>query len=222
MKILGIDTSTKFLGAAIIDERGVLAGYQDEGDLKHYATLVPTIDRLLKKCHLKLKNIDAIALSIGPGSFTGLRIGVATCKGINMALGIPIVAIPTLDVIAENFSDEKNYMLCPLLDAKKKKVYACLFDGKRGLKRLTDYMLLDVASLLKKIKNPTLIFGDAVGLYKDSLEKNSYVNVSTKSWYPRAEIVARLGLAKARKRKFTNPDRLAPMYLHSKYCQVKK
>ena len=222
MKILGIDTSTKFLSAAIIDERRVLAGYQDKGDLKHYATLVPTIDCLLKKCRLKLKNIDAIALSIGPGSFTGLRIGVATCKGINMALGIPIVALPTLRVIAENFSDEKNYMLCPLLDAKKKKVYACLFDGNRGLRRLTDYMLLDIDSLLKKIKKPTLVFGDAVKLYKDSLEKNPYVNVSTKNWYPQAKVVAMLGLTKAKQRKFTNPDKLAPMYLHSKYCQVKK
>ena len=221
MKILGIDTSTKFLTVAIIDEKRVLAGYQDKGDLKHYATLVPTIDGLLKKCRLKLKDIDAIALSIGPGSFTGLRIGVATCKGINMALGIPIVALPTLDVIAENFLDEKR-LLCPLLDAKKKKVYACLFDGSRGLKRLTDYMLLDMDSLLKKIKKPTLVFGDAVGLYKDSLEKNPYINISQEDWYPRAEVVARLGLAKAKKRKFTNPDRLAPMYLHSKYCQVKK
>ena len=220
MKLLAIDTSTEYLSVAITKNDSILAHSHEKERRRQFDLLMPTIDNLLKKCRLKLKNIDAIALSIGPGSFTGLRIGVATCKGINMALGIPIVAIPTLDVIAENFSDEKNYMLCPLLDAKKKKVYACLFDRSKGLKRLTDYMLLDVASLLKKIKNPTLVFGDAVGLYKDSLERNTYVNVSTKSWYPRAEIVARLGLAKAKKRKFTNPDRLAPMYLHSKYCQV--
>ncbi|MBL7157317.1 MAG: tRNA (adenosine(37)-N6)-threonylcarbamoyltransferase complex dimerization subunit type 1 TsaB [Candidatus Omnitrophica bacterium] len=220
MKLLAIDTSTKYLSVAITENDSILARSHEKEELRHFDFLMPTIDKLLKKCRLKLKNIDAIALSIGPGSFTGLRIGVATCKGINMALGIPIVALPTLRVIAENFSDEKDYMLCPLLDAKKKKVYACLFDGKRGLRRLTDYMLLDIDSLLKKIKKPTLVFGDAVKLYKDSLEKNPYVNISTKNWYPRAEVVAALGLTKAKQRKFTNPDRLAPMYLHSKYCQI--
>ncbi len=230
MKILAIDTSTKYLSLAIVDNDKILAGFHEKEDMKHSSLLIPTIDKLLKKCNLKLKNIDAIALSIGPGSFTGLRIGVATCKGINLALGIPIVAVPTLDVIAYNFIDEEKRILCPLIDAKKQKVYACFYKkpvfhpgGGKGalLEKMADYILTDIESLLKKIDRPTLVFGDAIKLYGERCENNPLVRISTKDWYPKAEIVANLGLAKALRRQFTNPDKLAPMYLHSKYCQVK-
>ncbi|MEE9499791.1 MAG: tRNA (adenosine(37)-N6)-threonylcarbamoyltransferase complex dimerization subunit type 1 TsaB [Candidatus Omnitrophota bacterium] len=249
MKILAIDTSTKYLSLAIVDNDKILAGFHEKEDMKHSSLLIPTIDKLLKKCDLKLsrhcyrvagsrqtkisagKNIDAIALSIGPGSFTGLRIGVATCKGINLALGIPIIAVPTLDVIAYNFIDEKEQILCPLIDAKKQKVYACFYRRKplpnrHGSKevildRIADYMLLDIEGLLEKIDKPTLIFGNAIKLYGARCENNPLVRISTKDWHPKAEIVAKLGLAKGSRRQFTNPDKLAPMYLHSKYCQVK-
>lgn len=231
MKILAIDTSTKYLSLAIVDNDKILTGFHEKEDMKHSSLLIPTIDKLLKKCDLKLKNIDAIALSIGPGSFTGLRIGVATCKGINLALGIPIIAVPTLDVIAYNFIDEKEQILCPLIDAKKQKVYACFYRRKplpnrHGSKevildRIADYMLLDIEGLLEKIDKPTLVFGNAIKLYGARCENNPLVRISTKDWHPKAEIVAKLGLAKGSRRQFTNPDKLAPMYLHSKYCQVK-
>lgn len=220
MKILGIDTSTKFLSVAITDNNDLVGIFNDRGGLKHSSLLVPAIEGLLKKSDATLKNIDAIALSIGPGSFTGLRIGVATCKGINLALGIPIVAVPTLDAIAYNFIDEKERVLCPLIDAKKQKVYACFYSSEK-VKRISDYMLLDIEDLLKKINRPTLIFGDAIKLYGERCKKNPFVRISTKDWYPKGEIVARLGLEKALRKQFANPDKLVPMYLHSKYCQVK-
>lgn len=231
MKILGIDTSTKYLSIAIMDDTKVLNSFHEERPMAHFSLAIPTIDRLLKESGLKLRNIDGIALSIGPGSFTGLRIGVATCKGINLALGIPVVAVPTLDVIAYNFIDEGEKILCPVIDAKKQKLYTCFYKkhlsdlvGRTGviLEKVADYMLLDIESLLKKVKKPTLVFGDGVELYAEYLEKNPFVGISRKDWYPKAETVARIGLRKALKKQFANPDRLAPIYLHSKYCQVKK
>jgi len=222
MKILSIDTSTKYLSAAITEDARPIASVSEKDELKHSAMLIPTIDKLLKKCHLKLKNISAIALSIGPGSFTGLRIGVATCKGINLALGTPIVAVPTLDAIAYNFINEETELLCPLIDAKKNKIYSSFY-GVNGniLHRLSHYMLTDVDSMVKNIDRPTLVFGDAVKLYGDYLRKNTLLKISTTEWHPKAETVAKLGLEKAKKRQFVNPDKLAPMYLHSQYCQVK-
>ena len=207
----------------------ILAAFRDEGKLQHATLLIPAIDKTLKKCNLKLKNIDAMALSIGPGSFTGLRIGVATVKGINLALGIPIVAVPTLDAIAYNFINEKKGLLCPMIDAKKSKVYACLFNRphltapvKQGrLGRITDYMLADIESILEKIKKPVLVFGDGAELYKEQCERNAFVTISKKDWLPKAEVIAKLGFQKAKRRKFANPDKLVPMYLHSQYCQVK-
>lgn len=230
MKLLAIDTSTKYLSAAIAEDNSVLAAFRDTGQLRHSALLIPTIDKLLKKCHFKLKDIDTIALSIGPGSFTGLRIGVAACKAINLTLKIPIIAVPTLDVIAYNFATEKEDILCPIVDAKKGKLYACFYKNNLlscrpaeevALKRIANYMLIDINNLLKKIKKPTLFFADGVNLYAEKCRKNPYIHISTKEWHPKAEVVAKLAFKKAQKRQFANPDRLIPMYLHSKYCQVK-
>ncbi|MFC1576105.1 tRNA (adenosine(37)-N6)-threonylcarbamoyltransferase complex dimerization subunit type 1 TsaB [Candidatus Omnitrophota bacterium] len=218
MKLLAIDTSTKYLALAVMDEECVLASFDEREGLKQATFIIPAIDKILKKAHLSLARIDAIALSIGPGSFTGLRIGVATAKGINLSLGTRIVAVPTLDVIAHNFLDERDVLLCPAIDAKKEKVYACIYDRER---RLTEYLLIGMEDLLKKIKRPTLLFGDGATLYKNVCEKNSFVTISEKCWFPKTEVVGKLGLILARKRKFTNPDKLSPMYLHSQYCQVK-
>ena len=221
MKILAIDTSTKYLSVAVNEDCETLAGVEIRDELKHLDLLIPTIDKTLKKCYLNLKDVDAIALSIGPGSFTGLRIGVATCKGINMALGIPIVAVPTLDVIAYNFLKEDD-VLAPFIDAKKEKVYTSLYEKSQGnLHRVSDYMLLGIEEFMKKIKRPTTVFGDAVKLYEVNLKENQFISISTKDWHPKAEVVGKLGFERAIKKDFANPDKLVPMYLHSKYCQIK-
>ncbi len=231
MKILAIDTSTKFLSVAIAENERILASFRDDGNLRHSDSLIPTLNNLLKKCRLKLQDIGAIALSIGPGSFTGLRIGVASCKAINLALGIPIAAVPTLDVISYNFISEKERLLCPLIDAKKAKVYTSIYKpaGRTHLtgqaeigrlERISDYMLAEAKEALDKIDSPTLVFGDAIVLYGDLLKKNSLISISKKDWYPKAEIVAMLGFWKAEKRQFANPDKLVPMYMHSRYCQI--
>ena len=220
MKILGIETSTRYLSVAIAEDEKILASLYGKDALQHATLLIPTIDKALKKSALKLKNIDAIAVSIGPGSFTGLRIGIAVCKGINIALGIPLLAVPTLDAIAHNFVDEKEDMLCPIIDAKKGKVYTALYK-KQGPERITDYMLTGPEELLRKIDKPTLLFGDGIKLHENLYLKNPFVRISRREWFPKASVVARLGLVGARKKKFNNPDKLVPMYLHSKYCQIK-
>jgi len=231
MKILAIDTSTKFLSIAVTDDNRVLAIFNDNGDLKHSELLIPEIDKTLKKSDLKLKDIDGLAISIGPGSFTGLRIGVSTFKAINMALGTPIAAVPTLDAVAYNFIDEEKHQLCPVIDAKKGKIYSSFYKKtvthRSGLQtvrlnRVTEYLLAYMDDLLGKIKEPTVVFGDATTLYEKELKKNKFIQVSDRKWYPKAEVVARLGLEKFKKRQIANPDRLVPMYLHSKYCQVTK
>lgn len=222
MKILAIDTSTKFLSLAIAEDNRILAKFHEENPMKHASLLIPTIDSLLKKNKLRLKNIDVIVLSIGPGSFTGLRIGVATSKGLSLGLGIPIVAIPTLDVIAYNFINEEKLLLCPVIDAKKNKIYSSFYHSHRNkLHRLSGNMLIDIDALLGKIKKPTLMFGDAIKLYSGQLKGNKLISISKKEWYPRAEVLIKMGFEEARKRKFVNPDKLAPLYLHSQYCQIK-
>ena len=184
--------------------------------------LMPTIDKLLKGNKLSIKDVDAIAISKGPGSFTGLRIGVATCKGISLALGIKVIGVPTLDVIAENFISYEDHILCPVIDAKKNKLYSAFYKVEKGkLKKLSEDMLIDADLLVKKIKKPTLMFGDGIKIYEKELKKNKFVELSKKEWFPKAEIVAKIGSGQAKKKRFVNSDKLVPLYLHSQYCQVR-
>ena len=221
--------------------------------LNHCSLLIPTIDKVLNKCNIGLKEIDLIALSIGPGSFTGLRIGVSTAKAFSLATKIPVIGVPTLDAIAYCHCEESRNgrptcppklnaeaiqrrrkqsqkvddykYLAPLLDAKKSMMYFAIYESDMGeFKRLTDYLLADIDSVLNKIKGPTLFFGDGVQLYgKYIQEKNPLVKLyHGDDWYPNAEAVARLGFGKYSKGQRDNVDKLVPMYLHPKECNVRK
>jgi len=250
MKILAYDTSSKYLSVAVAKDGEILSNFHEDKGMSHSSLLIPTIDSVLKKANLKLKDIDVIALSIGPGSFTGLRIGVSTVKAISLALKIPAIGVPSLDVIAYTYvkytddhrlrhaddrrledtddhrlkTDDHRY-LAPILDAKKNKVYSAIYDISQGsVNRKTDYLLLDIDTLLAKIDQPTLFFGDGLNLYGKYIEEKSpFVKISkSQDWYPRAETVALLAFEKAKKRQFDDIDSLVPMYLHPKECNIKR
>ncbi|MEI6863445.1 MAG: tRNA (adenosine(37)-N6)-threonylcarbamoyltransferase complex dimerization subunit type 1 TsaB [Candidatus Omnitrophota bacterium] len=214
MKILSIDTSTDYLSVAITDGAKVLARYHKPSHRNHSKLLVPTIAKLIKRAGLKVKDIGGFCVSIGPGSFTGLRIGVVTVKGLAYALGKPIVTVPTLDVIARNAKGFKG-IVCPVLDAKKNKVYACLYksDGVT-FKKISKYLLIPVDDLLNITGkyDKVLFLGDGVKLV-GSEEK-------VKSWHPRAEVVAGLAAGSFRKKRFVTPEKLEPMYLYSRECAI--
>ncbi|MBI4974797.1 MAG: tRNA (adenosine(37)-N6)-threonylcarbamoyltransferase complex dimerization subunit type 1 TsaB [Candidatus Omnitrophica bacterium] len=212
MKLLAIDTSTDYLSLAIINGDKVSAKFHKKAEREHSRLLVPMIDRLLKKTKTKLKDIDGFCVSIGPGSFTGLRIGVTVVKGLGYSLKKPIVAVPTLDAIAQN---AKGFcgIICPVLDAKKNKVYACLYrsDTKR-IKRISKYLLLPMEGLMdrvKRLKGKIFFLGDMDGLTRKNID-----------WHPKAEVVAKLGFENFKKKRFVNPEDLEPLYLYSRECDI--
>jgi len=214
MKILAIDTSTDYLSLAVTDGGKILGRFHRRIGRNHSSMLIPMIDSLLKKARLKLKDIGGFVVSIGPGSFTGLRIGVATVKGLALATGKPIVAVPTLDAVARNAGRFKG-AICPVLDARKNKLYACIYesDGK-VIKRRSKYLLVSAQDLLEKIKRYDKIFflGDGTALLGKKAGKAD--------WYPRAEVAARLGLEDFKKRKFVKAEDLEPLYIYSKECDI--
>lgn len=212
MKLLAIDTSTDYLSLAVMNNDRVIARFHREAARNHSSLLVPMIDKLLNRAKLKLKDVDGFCIGIGPGSFTGLRIGVTTVKGLSFTLKKPIVTVPTLDAIAENAKNFRGIII-PILDAKKNKVYACIYksDGK-SVKRISKYLLLPINDLVKRIKGvkeKIFFLGDMNGFIGDGID-----------WYPKAEVVARLGLEKFKKMKFTRPEDLEPLYLYSRECDI--
>jgi len=215
MKILAIDTSTDYLSLAISDGEKTIARYHRPTHRNHSRLIIPTISNLVKKAKLKIRNIGAFAVSIGPGSFTGLRIGVVTVKALAYALGKPIVTVPTLDVIAQNAKSFRG-VICPVIDARKSKVYACLYKSDGNIvKKISKYLLLPAGELLKKTAayDKVLFLGDGVGLLGSQ--------VKVKNWHPKAGTVAGLALDRIKKKKFTSPGDLEPMYLYSRECDIK-
>lgn len=230
MNILAIDTSTDYLSLAILKDRKAMAKYHKKADMRHSVLLVPGIEKLLKKAKLKLKDIDCFAVSAGPGSFTGLRIGVTVVKGLARSLKKRIAAIPTLDVIAHNAKDFKG-AICPVLDARKNKVYACMYrsDGRK-VRRMSKYLLLSREELLKKTAGygKVLFLGDypiASGFtLKGGPVRRShsrfYTFTGEGGWHPKAEIVGRIALENIGKKKFVRPEDLEPLYLYSRECDI--
>jgi len=228
MNILAIDTSTEYLGLAVMKDGRIAARLHKKAAMAHSSILIPSIDKVLKKARLKIKDVDVFAISIGPGSFTGLRIGVTTVKGLAYSLKKKIMAVPTLDVIARNAKNFRG-IICPVLDARKNKVYSSIYrsDGKI-IKRISRFLLLPPEELKKKLAKYDKIYflGDAIDLIKRSFE-TSCSSVSqdqillSKIWHPRAEIVAELALKEIKKKHFVSPEDLEPMYLYSRECDIK-
>ncbi|MFA6078322.1 MAG: tRNA (adenosine(37)-N6)-threonylcarbamoyltransferase complex dimerization subunit type 1 TsaB [Candidatus Omnitrophota bacterium] len=215
MKILSIDTSTDYMSLAVMDGEKVLRRFHRKADRNHARLLIPTIESLLKRSRIKLDELDAFCIGVGPGSFTGLRIGVTTIKGLSLATGKPIAAVPTLDAIAYNARNE-DAVICPVLDARKKKVYACLYrfiDGK--LKRLTKYLLLPAEELVKIAGEYDKVFflGDALHIIGKHTDEKI-------DWHPRADVLGNMGLEFINKKRCVTPEKLEPMYLYSKECDI--
>jgi tRNA threonylcarbamoyladenosine biosynthesis protein TsaB len=216
MTILAIDTSTDYLSLAVMREGKIIARFHRLSHMRHSSLLVPMIEKILKKAGVALKSIDCFAISIGPGSFTGLRIGVSTIKGLAYALDKRIVTVPTFDVIARNVKNFEG-IICPVLDARKSKVYACLYksDGK-NIKRISKYLLLSAAELMKICeKYGKIIFlGDALHIIGKT-EKGKI------NWHPKADVVAKLAVGLFENKKFVSAKDLEPMYLYSRECDIK-
>ncbi|MFA5500059.1 MAG: tRNA (adenosine(37)-N6)-threonylcarbamoyltransferase complex dimerization subunit type 1 TsaB [Candidatus Omnitrophota bacterium] len=210
MKLLAIDTSTDYLSLAVIKDGKAIAKFHKKAAMRHSMLLVPMIAKLLKKVKLKIKEMDCFAISIGPGSFTGLRIGVTVVKGLAYALKRPVIAVPTLDAIAMNAKKAKG-IICVILDARKKKVYACLYrsDGK-NIKKISPYLLLPLDELLKKIKKY-----DKVLFLGDTGENNF-----KEDWHPKAATVGMLASEYFKEKKFTDAADLEPMYIYSRECDI--
>ena len=136
MRILGIESSSLVASAAIYEDGITMAEYTVDFKMTHSQTLLPMIDEMVKLVGIDLNTIDAIAVAAGPGSFTGLRIGSATAKGLGLALKKPLVAVPTVEGLAYNLYDTQG-LICPIMDARRKQVYT-------GIYRFEDHRLVTV------------------------------------------------------------------------------
>ena len=171
MKILAIETSTSVGSIALVEGAILKAQNLLNVGPTHNQRLLPGIDRILSDSGWTLDELDGMAVSIGPGSFTGLRIGLSMVKGLAWATGKPLAGVPTLDALAANVP-LVSQLICPALDARKGEIYTALYrlGTDRGPERLTPYMALKPEELVELITEETVIVGDALLRYGDYLQ----------------------------------------------------
>ena len=169
--ILAIDTASSCSSVALtrgsVGEGEVLASLSLNSSVTHSQRLLMAIDWLLNESGMDLQGVDGLAVSLGPGSFTGLRIGMATVKGLATALDKPLLGVSTLDALALNCTGER--LICAVLDARKKEVYACFYrvDLQGIPRRAGAIRVVTPQKLIEDIQQPVLFVGDAVMLYGD-------------------------------------------------------
>ena len=219
MKVLGIDSSGMVATVAVVEDTQMLAEYTINYKKTHSQTLLPMLDEVAKMIELDLNTIDAIAVAAGPGSFTGLRIGSATAKGLGLALKKPLVSVPTLEGIAYNFCGSEK-VICPMMDARRSQVYTGIYEFQENtLKVLEDQMAVPVEEVLEKLNQTgreVILAGDGVPVYLELIEKNlkvPYLLAPAHLNRQRAGAVAVLGMQYAKEGKLESAMEHQPDYL---------
>jgi len=172
MKILGLDSSGLVAGVAIVEDNVLLAEYTTDYKKTHSQTLLPMLEELRNMIELDMDTIDAVAVASGPGSFTGLRIGSATAKGLGLALDKPVVEVPTLEGLAWNLWGT-DCLVCPLMDARRNQVYAAAYEFQaegEGFQLLTvvEQMPINIIELIEKLnrlQREVIFLGDGLPVY---------------------------------------------------------
>jgi tRNA threonylcarbamoyladenosine biosynthesis protein TsaB len=217
MTILAVDTSTLVASVALVDKEVLL----DENNLTpgetHSRTLLPQVRKMLDLAGLDPGDLEFIAVGLGPGSFTGLRIGLAAVKGLAWAAGLPLVGVPTLDAMVASLPLSEA-VACPVIDARKDQLYAAFY--KPGLSgqwvRQTDYASFTVEGLKRVVREKTLFIGQGLIKYEELLAGvlgDLFCRGPRESDYPRATYIAGLARQQLDQGKDASPSSLTPLYV---------
>lgn len=219
MRILALDSSGLVASAALVEDNVTVAEYTINYKKTHSQTLLPMLDEIRRMTELDLQTVDAIAIASGPGSFTGLRIGSATAKGLGFVLDIPIIPVPTVDSLAYNlYGSEK--LICPLMDARRNQVYTGLYTFEGGeLITIQPQCAVDISEIISRINSmgrDVIFLGDGVPIYMEKLEElvqTGFYLAPACCNRQRAACVAALGEKLYEQGKFQSAAEHAPDYL---------
>jgi len=229
MIILGIESSSLVASAAVLGEDRLIAEYTVNNGLTHSQTLMPMIDAVVKSAQIDLKSIDAIAISRGPGSFTGLRIGSATAKGLGLGLDKPLVEVSTLAAMAYGLYGRADALLCPIMDARRQEVYSAVYSfEENGFTTVLEETAGPVSELIDKLNGlgrRVIFLGDGVPPYRDIIGnsmKTAYSFAPAFLARQRAASVAALGMELFRQGKAIPAEEHSPVYLRVSQAEREK
>lgn len=218
MRILALDSSGLTASIAVMEDEQILCEYTINYKKTHSQTLLPMLDEAVKMTELQLETIDAIAVAGGPGSFTGLRIGSATAKGLGLALSKPLIHVPTVDAMAYRLFGYKG-LICPIMDARRNQVYTGIYRFEDKFEIVKEQMAEDIgklAELLNTYGKKVVFLGDGVPVYKEKIQdmmKVPFVFAPAHMNRQSAAAVGALGLVYAKEGKLEHARDHQPDYL---------
>lgn len=228
MNLLAIDASG-IAGSVAYIKDGKLAGeYYICDKLTHSQTIMPMLEEMKALLNINLEEVDAIAVTSGPGSFTGLRIGVTAAKALALALEVPIVGVPTLDTMAHAMV-YTEYLICPIMDARRNQVYTALYKWEaHTLNRLTEHMAVDIEeymTMLSDREEKIIFLGDGVSVYENRIkEKLGEKAVFAPSFcnLQHASVLADVATKRYEEGKAEDPSLFVPIYLRKSQAEREK
>ena len=229
MKILGIESAALVASVAILDEDITIAEYTTNFKKTHSETLLPMLDEIIKMTGIDCSELSAIAVSGGPGSFTGLRIGAACAKGLGLALDLPLIHVPTLDAMALNIYSS-DAIIVPIMDARRNQVYTGIYKNDCNLEIIKDSMAVAIDELFEILKDldnkekikKIIFLGDGVPVFREYIDKNLEIAhdfASANLNRQRASNIAMLGLKMFKEGKSLLSDDMRPEYLRKSQAE---
>jgi tRNA threonylcarbamoyladenosine biosynthesis protein TsaB len=222
--LLAVETATMCGSVGLVTGQGCIGEVSLNSRLTHSRRLLNNVEILMQDTGVSWNDIDGLAISMGPGSFTGLRIGLSTAKGLAMAAEKPMVGVGTLAAMAAQFSMTEG-LICPVLDARKKEVYSALFrssgDGK--VEKLTDDLAISPADLCTMLQEPVIMVGDGLSVYGDFFQEqlgDLLIKAPAQLYYPRASAVGMLGLEKWMNNDFLDLAASVPTYVRPSEAEI--
>jgi tRNA threonylcarbamoyladenosine biosynthesis protein TsaB len=224
LKVLAVDTSSVSGSLALLEDQNVLAEWTLKSALTHNRRLLKTIDFLLSEAGWTLDSLDGFAIASGPGSFTGLRIGMTTMKVLAWTNGKLYAAIPSLDALAHPFAFSA-YPVCAIMDARKKEVYCAVYrpDGKGKITRESPYYAITAAALAEKISEPTIFCGDGWYPFKNQLKKklgDLALEPESSMHIIRAASVGEIAIARFANGDSDDPKLSLPLYVRPSEAEI--
>lgn len=225
MKILAVDTSSKICAVAILEDSNVIDEIKLDNGKTHSENLMPILKEVLEKNNITLDKIDLIAVSVGPGSFTGIRIGIASIKSIAEVYKLPVASVTSLETLARNIeTEDADTTIVSLIDAKNNQVYAGFFDNQYNLKE--DEYADDINVILEKASkyNKFVFVGDGAKIHEE-LIKNKFANkeiVFAENNSQSAINTGKLGYKKFLESNLKNADTILPIYLRKSQAERMK
>jgi len=227
VRVLAVDSATGVAGVAVAEDDRLIAEFFLNINKAHSQRLMPMVAQTLQEAVLELGDLDGLAVTIGPGSFTGLRIGLATVKGLSLTTGLPLVGVPTLDVLARNGMGWSG-LVCPVLNARRQEVYTCLYRAAGGkIERLSGYLAVSpqlLGDILAPGDEPVLLLGDGVEVCSKILvdrlgSKLCVAHAAT--LLPRAAQAAFIGLERLANGESDSLHSLSPLYVRQSEAELK-